>query len=305
MAILVTGGTGFIGSYLVKELLGRGEDVVVYDLFPNTDLIREVADRVELVRGDILDSVELLRTIKSHGVEDIFHLAYLLIADSREKPSLALRVNCEGLNNMFEVARIADTGKVVWASSTGVYGPAKYYTGPVDEDTPTKPTTVYGACKVLNEFMGSYYFETYGLDNIALRPTVVYGAGRKRGGFTFANDLVEYPALGKPTKVPFGDQEIDWQYVKDVVKAFILAYRTKNPEHRVFNVGGEVHTVRQAADCVRKFIPNAIIEVESGELGWVSRYDTTRAREELGYEPSYTLERGVEDQIKTIRAMKT
>ena len=304
MGILVTGGTGFIGSYLVKELARQGQDVVVYDLSPNIDLIREVADRVKVARGDILDPVELLRTVKSYGVDDIFHLAYLLIADSREKPSLALRVNCEGVNNIFEVARIADIRKVVWASSVGVYGSAKYYTGPVNEDTSTKPTTVYGACKVLNEFMGRYYFETYGLDNIALRPTIVYGAGRRRGGFTFANDLIEYPALGKPIKVPFGDQEIDWQYVKDVVKAFILAYRTKNPKHRIFNVGGEVHTIREVADYVRKFIPNAIIEVESGELGWVSQYDTTRARIELGYEPSYTLEKGIEDQINIIRTME-
>lgn len=127
MAFLVTGGTGFIGSHLVRRLVEMGCEVVIYDVSPKTAALGEVAGEVDVVRGDVLDVVSLMDTIKGHGVDRIVHLAYLLITESRENPTRALRVNCEGTNNAFEAARLMGMRRVVWASSAAVYGPGDYY----------------------------------------------------------------------------------------------------------------------------------------------------------------------------------
>ncbi|MCD6243155.1 NAD(P)-dependent oxidoreductase [Candidatus Bathyarchaeota archaeon] len=303
MSYLVTGGTGFIGSHLIRELVNRGEEVIAYDYQPNYEAISDVKDKVKVIRGDVLDVTDLLECVKKYGVEYIVHLAYLLIPQSQEKPLKAIKVNCEGTTNIFEIARIMDVKRVVWASSISVYGRAEYYGHkPVNEDAPKMPLNVYGACKVLNEFMGEYYYEKYGLDNIGLRFTVVYGPGRARGQTAFASELIEGAALGRPVKVSYGNQKVDWQYVKDAVKAIILACNVKQTKHRIFNTCGELRTIYEAAEYIKKLIPDAVIHVEPGELGWQMEFDITRAKEELGYTPSYTMEEGIREHINIIRS---
>lgn len=306
--ILVTGGTGFIGSHVTKKLVEQGEEVIVFDAMPNLSRLGKVKDKVKVAKGDILDIEDLFNIIKSYDVEYIIHLAYFTdILGQEERPLKPIKINCIGFNNVLEVARILGVKRVIWASSVAVYGSSGYYSDqPVNEDAPTKPTTVYGACKVLNEYMGKHYYERFGLDNIGLRPTVVYGSGRwYRGLATFAYDLFAKPALGKPAKIPFGNQKVNWMYVKDVAKVFVLACYAKKTKHKIFNLSGQVATVSEAAQCVRKLIPDAVIEVESGESEKQKRpvfIDITRAWKELGYKPSYTLEEGFKEYIKIIRA---
>ncbi|MEM2881764.1 MAG: NAD(P)-dependent oxidoreductase [Candidatus Bathyarchaeia archaeon] len=302
MKFLVTGGTGFIGSYFVRDIVGRGHEVIAYDAVPNERALGDAAGKVEIVRGDVLDLALLLETMKRQGTDYLIHLAYLLILDSDQNPSRAVRVNCEGTNNVFDAALLAGVERVVWASSVSVYGKASYYGGrAVNEDDPPKPFNVYGACKVLNEFMGHYYYERKGLDNIGLRFTVAYGPGRLRGGTAFASAMIENPALGKPVKVPNGDSLVNWHYVKDIAKAIRLACEAKSPRYRVYNVGGESRTVREAADYIRGLLPDAKIELEPGDWGWQMMFDFSRAEEDLGYRPSYTMEEGIREHINAVR----
>lgn len=306
MVFLVTGGTGFIGSNVVKGFIERGEDVVVFDTMPNMSQLGEVRDKIKVIKGNILDIEDLFNVIKTCNIEYIVHLAYFVdILSLEERPLKPVKVNCIGFNNVLEVARIMGVKRVVWASSVAVYGPPEYYSKqPVDEDAPTRPTTVYGACKVLNEYMGKHYYEKFGLDNIGLRPTVIYGPGRwYRGLSTFTYDLFTEPALGRPVKISSGDQKVDWMYVKDVAKAFLLACYVKETKHKIFNLSGQVATVREAAQHVKKIIPDAVIKVESGgREKWPAFLDTSRAREELDYMPSYTLEEGFREYVNIIRA---
>lgn len=300
----MTGGTGFIGSHLVRRLVKEKQDVVAYDFFPNVSAIADVVDKVAVVRGDILDPIQLVEVIKRHNVEYVVHLAYLLLPESGENPTRAVRINCEGTNVVFDVAKVANIKRVVWASSIAVYGPSiDYGDRPVNEDDSTRPITIYGACKLFNEQMGQHYCEKLGVDNIGLRFTYVYGPGRITGETAFVSDLIEKPALGEPAKIPHGDSEINWQYVKDAVNAIVLACRVKKTEHRIFNTCGQPRSVREAADYIKKLLPEAIIDLEPGcARGMLPmRIDITRARRELGYEPSYTMEKGIKEYINVIR----
>lgn len=306
MSYLVTGGTGFIGSYLVRELVERGEKVYVMSRRPQIEKFSDIKDKVKIVAADVFDAIDILHTIKECDVKYIVHLAYLLISESQNNPRKAIEVNCLGTANVFEIGRIADVERIVWASSVAVYGPASYYGHLVNEDDPPKPASVYGACKVLNEFLGEHYYRVYGLDNIGLRFTFVYGPGRVTGGTAFISELIEKPAVGKPAKISYGDQKLNWQYVKDAVKAILLALEVRRARRRIFNTGGSVHTIREVADYVKQLLPNSIIEVEPGKmdgyLDVIADLDLSRAKEELGYTPTYTIKQGIYEYINTIRS---
>jgi len=309
MTTLVTGGTGFIGSYVSRMLINRGEKVIVYDLVPKFNLMKNVSNQmIEIVHGDILDLPHLLRTIKKYDVNRVIHLAYMLIDACDANPYKAMKVNILGTNNVFEAARILDLERVVWASSSAVYAPAREYGGAsvcVTEDFPitTRDVSVYGACKILNEFTSQFYSERYNLDLIGLRPTIVYGPGRVKGGTAFLSLLIENPARGKPIHVPFSaDQECNWIYVKDAAAGFVTACFAKKPKHIIFNLGGETRTLGEAANYVKEIIPDANITFGSAKAEWVSRYDTTRIFEELGFKPKYSLKDGIKDFIKIVRS---
>jgi UDP-glucose 4-epimerase len=303
MNILVTGGTGFLGSHIVRELVKRGENVIVYDITTNIDRIKDVAEKVNLVKGDITDYATLLNTIKKFEVSYVIHLASLLY-ESQQLPLLALRINCEGFINVLEAARIMDLDRIVWASSEAVYGPSSYYEKqPVDENAPVNPQTVYGSCKAFNEFMAKQYHDTYGIDVIGLRLTTIYGPGRYyRGFYYFAVDLIEKTAKGEPVKLDCGDLRVNWLYVKDAAKAFVHACYSKKAKHIIYNIGGEEKTVKEVAEIVKTIIPHAIIEVKDGYGSFTPRpsIDMSLSFNELDYQPSYTVRKGVQEYIDYI-----
>ncbi|MFQ6076169.1 MAG: NAD-dependent epimerase/dehydratase family protein [Candidatus Bathyarchaeia archaeon] len=308
MTVLVTGGTGFIGSHVVRRLVGQGREVVALDISPNPENLREAKDKVRVVRGDVLDIVNLTDVIKRNHMDQIVHLAYMLTVASRENPQLALKVNCLGNNNVLEAARTTDVKRVVWASSLSVYGGDERYSDqPVDEETPIHITHggVYGGCKILNEIMGRHYRAAYGLDNIGLRFSGIYGPGRaptgKGAATAYWSSVIENPALGKPVRVPYVDDRYAFLYVKDAAKAIDLALEARGLQHMIFNICGSVHSFREIIDIVRRIIPDAIIETEPGTSRTPLLYSMERARLELGYEPTYDLETGIRDFVDEVR----
>ncbi|WP_231186904.1 NAD(P)-dependent oxidoreductase [Haladaptatus sp. DYF46] len=307
--VLVTGGTGFIGSYTAKELLDHGHDVVAYDLSTDTRILEKlgIADDVEVRRGDITDSTDVYRAIRETGTTRIVHLAALLTTTARENPRLAIDVNVRGTNTIFEAARtFADqVERVAWASSAAVFAPpANYDDGWVTEDDLVYPDTLYGASKEFNEHQAKVYFEDHDLSHVALRPTVAYGPYRETGGSAFLANIIEKPALGEPFSVEYGDQVIDWQHVEDIAQAFRRAAFTPDEDlnQRVYNVRGTVATIREAAETVEKIMPDADLEVsDEGELPWTQKLDMTAIQEDMGYEPRYDLESGFRSYINVLR----
>jgi nucleoside-diphosphate-sugar epimerase len=311
--VLITGGTGFIGSYTAQEFVEHGHDVVAYDLSTDTSILEQlgVADEVEVVRGDVTDATDVIRTIRQTGATHIVHLAALLTTTARENPRGALTVNIEGTNNVFEAARTLDdqVERVAWASSAAIYAPpANYGNGDdwwVSETDLVAPDTLYGATKQYNEAQARVYHEDVGLDHVGLRPTVAYGPYRETGGSAFLANIIEKPALGDSFAVEYGDQEIDWQHVADIALAFRRAafVREADLSQRVFNVRGELATIREAVEVVRELLPEADLEVaDEGELPWTQRLDMSAAKEQLDYEPQYDLESGFRHYINMLRA---
>lgn len=303
---LVTGATGFIGSHLTRELVKQGQKVLAFDISPDTTYIRDVLDKVTFVQGDVSELSEILDAIRGYDIDCIFHLAAMLVPDSDKRPATAIKVNCGGFNNVLEAARILRIRRVVWASSLAVCGLSDFYDSElVSEDLFVKPTTLYGACKLFQEHIASYYREMHGIDNIGFRKSIVYGSGKSRiRDLSISHRLIENPILGKPVRMPPGDYESNYVYVKDVVRAYLLACRVEKPEHIVFNIGGHVYKNSEVVGLIKKFFPDAVVEREK-QYGlpqpiWVYAQDLARAKEELGYEPAYRLEEGIRDFIDTL-----
>ena len=310
--VLVTGGTGFIGSYVAKDLVNAGHDVVAYDRSTDDRILSKlgVADRVAIRRGDVSEATDVVNAIAETGASHVVHLAALLTNAAESNPRAALSVNVEGTSNVFEAARTLDdqVERVAWASSAAIYAPPHNYDDGGDwwviEDDLVYPDTLYGATKGYNEHQARVYNEEYGVDHVAIRPTVAYGPYRETGGSAFLADIVEKPALGESFAVEYGDQEIDWQHVEDIARAFRLAAFTPEADlsQRVYNVRGELASIREAADTVRGIVPDAEIEVsDEGELPWTQRLDMTAFQADTGYEVRYDLETGFRKYIDVLR----
>jgi nucleoside-diphosphate-sugar epimerase len=307
--VLVTGGTGFIGSYVASDLVDHGHDVVAYDLSTDTRILEKVgvADDVEIRRGDVTDPTDVARAVRETGSTHVVHLAALLTTAAEANPRTAMDVNIAGTNNVFEAARLLpdQVERVAWASSAAAYAPPTEYGDRfVTEDDLVSPDTLYGATKAYNEHQARVYREEFDVSDVALRPTVAYGPYRETGGSAFLANIVEKPALGEPFSVDYGDEIIDWQHVRDIAQAFRLAVFTPDADlsRRVYNVRGELATIREAAETVERILPDADLTVsDDGQLPWTQRLDMTPAQDDLGYEPEYGLERGFRDYINVLR----
>jgi UDP-glucose 4-epimerase len=306
--VLVTGGTGFIGSYVAQDLAEQGHDVVAYDLSTDTDILEKlgIADDVTVRRGDVTDPTDVVRAVRETGASHIVHLAALLTNIAEENPRAAMKVNVEGTNNIFEAARTLNeqVERVAWASSAALYAPPENYNDWVTEDDLVYADTLYGATKEYNEHQARVYAEECDVSHVAIRPTVAYGPYRETGGSAFLANIVEKPALDESFSVEYGDQYIDWQHVADIAQGFRRAAFTPKEDltQRVYNVRGELATIREAVETVTEIVPDADLTVsDEGELPWTQKLDMTKAREDLGYDPEYDLERGFRQYIDVLR----
>lgn len=321
MNILVTGGLGVNGVWVTRQLFEQGHKPVVYENRWDTSLLPDIADKIEIVIGDVLDFATLIRTLKEHKIECITHLAALMPGQAQANPLLGFRVNALGTVNILETARIIGIKRIVYTSSKAVFAPITGEHGHptyklIDEDYPKQPLPsilVYGAAKVASELMGLNYAQNYGLEFIALRFSTIYAMGKKvrHGPIAVHSKMIENAMLGKPTKISRGgDQKDDMIYIKDVAHSIILACFAQNLRHNVFNIGtGKACRLEDLANAIKKIYPDAIFDIGPGldYIGFGPIYgifDISRAKEELGYTPQFTLEEGVKDYIETMKYLK-
>jgi nucleoside-diphosphate-sugar epimerase len=173
----------------------------------------------------------------------------------------------------------------------------------VANDAPHHPSTVYGACKSFLERIADYYFTEHGVDCVGLRFPNTYGMGQREGiAAMITEELIVKPATGKPGKVFYmADELINWLYVEDAARSVVMASKQARTQTRSFNISGEVCSMAQAVEYVKRLIPNADIGFLSGRMRWAQNYDTTMIKEEIGYEPKWPLICGIEEVVNTVR----
>jgi UDP-glucuronate 4-epimerase len=301
---LVTGCAGFIGSHLVEALIARGDAVIGVDAFTdyyerelketNVDAFSDDVN-FQLFERDL--AADVLKPL-FEGVDGVFHLAAQpgVRGSWGETFTLYARDNVVATQRLFEAAVAADL-RVVWASSSSVYGNAE--TRPTREDARPCPISPYGVTKLSCEYLADAYVDSFGLDQVAVRYFTVYGP-RQRPDMAFSK-IVRALAEGTPFSVfGSGEQARDVTYVADAVEATIAAME-KAPPGAVYNVGGGSETTlnRVIALCERLAGRRLDRRSELAAAGDVhaTSADITRARTELGWRPRAALEDGLGAQL--------
>jgi UDP-glucuronate 4-epimerase len=286
---VVTGAAGFIGSHLAEALLARGHEVVAVDSFTDyydPALKEENARELDVQRVDLADE-----DLDLECVDAVFHLAGQPGARSFG-PVFAdyLRRNALATQRLFESARGT---KVVYASSSSIYGDAERY--PTPEEAEPRPNSPYGITKLACEHLAAAYGRAYGLDAVGLRYFTVYGP-RQRPDMAFAR-LVDALARGGSFEL-YGDgtQSRSFTYVADVVEATMAALDA--PAGAIYNVGGGEEATLRDAIALLEEIAGRPLEVSFGppQTGDMRRTkaDTTRIERELGWRATTPLRAGLE-----------
>ena len=315
MRVLVTGGSGLIGAHVTQALLKLGAEPVVADTAPFRLPMSEETARVPFVQVDVSDLDALCSTLEEQRIDRIIHTAAILARTCQENPPLAVRVNATGSLNVLEAARQLGLARVVMASSIAVYG---HITGDlVDEDHPSSPTTIYGAAKILAETCGRAYRDNHGIQFVALRYGATYGPGPATPpSHGIATDLrAFFEGAVRSGEVVLSNQDDLGRplvYVKDAARATALACCNEEPARSyALNVAGErPATLADCAEILAQQIPELkITRLEDSLVSGAVRPQSValsieRAREELGYQPEYSLERGIREYVEWLQEDK-
>jgi UDP-glucose 4-epimerase len=316
--ILVTGGSGLVGAYAVGMLLERGERPVVFDVAVNERLLGAAGvdtTKVALIRGDMMDLPALISALRDNDCDRIIHLAAFLGEEVQRRPYSGVRLNFMGTVNVFEAARLEKVARVIFPSSGTVYlGSLGEGVEKIDEKIPINPPSVYAATKASCEFMGRAYAKRYGFEFICLRYTGgLYGpspAALKATREIAIQQMIRAAVKGEAARIswPYGPAEI--LYGKDAAKGTVLAALKDKFKETLFHIGnGKMLGGDDIINAVRKAYPGSDITLVKGDNPMPypeSRLasDFSRARDELGYEPEYTIEKAVLDYGATLKKLE-
>jgi UDP-glucose 4-epimerase len=300
MKVLVTGGAGFIGSNLVRALLERGDDVRVLDNFStgNRGNLTEITDDVEIVEGELRSYERVHNAVR--GVDLVFHLGALgSVPRSVQDPLTSGAVNVEGTLNVLLAARDEGVRRVVFASSSSIYGNQPEL--PLEESMAPDPISPYGVAKLAAErYCVSFTRVYHSFETVVLRYFNVFGPRQDpRSQYAAVVPLfITAIAAGEPVTVfDDGEQSRDFTYVDNVVAANLLAGDAEGASGRIFNVSaGSPTSVNQLAETIGRLLgqepASTYLPARAGDLrdSWA---DVSQARDVLGFEPSVSLEDGL------------
>ena len=304
---LVTGGAGFIGSHLVEELVKRGEQVRVLDNFSTgkRENLSDLQEKIELVEGDIR-SYHIVHEVVQ-GVDFVLHQGALpSVPRSINDPITTNEVNVGGTLNILDAARDAGVKRVVYASSSSVYGANKAL--PKREDMIPQPISPYAVAKLTGEKYCHVFSRTYGLETVALRYFNVFGPRQDpKSQYSaviprFVVGMMEGQEL---TIHGDGTQSRDFTYVSNVVEANLLAVQAEGVSGEAFNLAcgasmslnEVVEKIAQTLDCEANVVYGP---PRSGDVAR-SQADISRAGKYLGYEPLVEAREGLERVVLWFR----
>jgi UDP-glucuronate 4-epimerase len=318
MKVLLTGVAGFIGSHVAQKLLQQGHEVTGLDLLDNyydpsikKSNLREIvaggpdfADKFKFVEGDILDQSQITKLCKD--ADAVVHLAARVgVRASLAEPKLYQKVNVDGTRSLLDAVLNSGISKIILASSSSVYGGSTRI--PFREDDPAdNPQSPYAATKRAVELMANDYHKAHGLNITCLRFFTVYGPRQRPDmAISLFTRLID---AGQPIPV-FGDGATsrDYTYVDDIVNGTIAAFENTGG-FRLYNLGESRTTSLQSLiELIEKCLgKKAIIDRKPLPPGDVllTNADISLAREEIGYNPQFPIEKGIELYIDWYRKQK-
>ncbi|WP_134322756.1 NAD-dependent epimerase/dehydratase family protein [Cumulibacter soli] len=272
MRILITGGTGAIGSLTTRKLIDDGHEVVLYDVAADRRFLGALDD-VTLIEGDVLAGSELRAA--AEGADVLVHLAYSLGEATNLRPAEASELNVMGTVNAFEAARAAGVPRLVTSSSVAIYGADARYPAadlPLREDAApliADGMPLYGAGKLYLEKLADRYREQFGVLGLGLRPSPVYGLGGRRGVSGWLAGIVESAVREGAAVIDKDIHNLSLVYVDDVATQF--AALATIPAERIqtryfFNTGGSLTSMREFARTLELIAPGCTVTVEGPSL---------------------------------------
>jgi UDP-glucose 4-epimerase len=264
MAILVTGGKGFIGARVIKNLVERGEEVVCIELKSSPGRLGDLASKITMVEGDITNYANIADTISKYKVDRIAHMVFFS-AEERgvsERPEKAgdlykqMMIMNTGTFHIFEAARMAGIKRFIYPSSIQYHGIPWTGPEPVNEESAAMPTSGYGIGKHLCEHLAHEYNRLLKTDIVTVRIPGVYGPGVKIGA-RGVNLIGTQGGLGNPVPFPYNSKQgVVLAHVDDIAEIVARALFAPKLPHEVYHIGGHYCTFGDMAEIGRKLMPD-------------------------------------------------
>jgi len=314
--ILITGGTGFIGSNIAREFLELGHEVILFDAFiqyiPTLKLdyneiikkrLKDIEEKCIIIRGNAANRGEVQNAIMEHKPEIIIHLTSLPISTiSNIYVEEAVDSCINSTMNILETIKNADFVKrFVYTSSSMVYG--DFESESVNEESKTEPKGVYGGVKLAGEHFVKALCKRFNIDYCIIRPSAVYGPTdiNKRVVQIFVENAIK----GEEIILKGADENrLDFTYVKDTAHGFVLAALSPNAKNQTFNItNGQAKSLRELSEKIKKHFPDLkLVEKEVDKnIPLRGTLDISKARKLLGFEPKYNLEKGIEEYVEFMK----
>lgn len=294
--ILITGGAGFLGGWIVRTLTAQGHEARIFDRASDRRIVRQIAgeeaDRLDWRQGDITDGAALAEAAKGCG--SIIHLAALLTPACRDNPVFGAQVNFIGTLNVFEAAKANGMGQVAYASSAAVFGP--------DDGVTPFPVTQYGAFKLACEGSARAYWHDAGIASIGLRPTVVYGPGRESGSTAGPTLACREAVRGNPYTIGYSGPQ-DMVFVADVAAAFVAAATRSIDGARALSLGGAREDMDEVIAAIEDAVPGARIGFDGPPVPMAADIAGTGNADLLGEIPRTSLRDGIGQTVAHYRAL--